>query len=689
MHSEFIQKLTNLVEANLANEKFGPDELVREAGMSHSNLNRRLKAVSNQNASQFIRELRLKKAKELLLNEDLTAAEISYRVGFGSPTYFNNCFREYFGVTPGELRNHQSGNETEEQPIEYIPKTTKRKKILTGMVISFVFLFPTTIFLIQNISSSKAENTQEKSIALLPFKYLSDEPGKQYLADGMMDALLLHLSKIKDLRVISRTSVEQYRKSDKTARVIGRELDVQYVLEGSFLKKGDKVRLILQLIKTSDDGHAWANEYDRQWKDIFAVQSEVSETIASELEAAITPQEQQLIRQTPTANLTAYDYYMQGKSELDRHFRTNEREQASKNAQRLFHKALELDSTFSLAYIGLANAQFYSTIWRAYLSENFMDTVLMYANKALTYDPKCAEAYYYRAQAYSASSKIPEAFEEIDKALLYNPNDWYSFTLRSSLCSVLQDQVGAISNMYQGLLRNRGAGLPFYLRQFSVKLGNSGFTDLGRKYIQQALELDGDSMRYLTDLAAMEYFDRHYEKAYQLSKIVYLKDSTFDYEIGLYAAITGRYEEGITQYINQAEQMIKSGDLNFSWKGIAYYYWRKGKMKEAKIYINQQIKASQKSIDLRRENAMLKGDHFDIAEMYALSGDKEKAYYYLDEVNKNKAFPMWWVNLFEREPYFDNMRREPRFQKILKDVEAKYQAEHQRVGKWLKEQEMI
>jgi AraC-like DNA-binding protein len=125
MSREFIQKLTEIVEANLANENFGPDELVREAGMSHSNLNRKLKTISNQNVSQFIREVRLKKAKELLLNEDATAAEISYRVGFGSPTYFNNCFREYFGVAPGELRNREPVTESVPEPRENRLKTSR------------------------------------------------------------------------------------------------------------------------------------------------------------------------------------------------------------------------------------------------------------------------------------------------------------------------------------------------------------------------------------------------------------------------------------------------------------------------------------------------------------------------------------------------------------------------------------
>src|SRR4030042_2167237 len=104
----------------------------------------------------------------------------------------------------------------------------------------------------------------EKSIAVLPFKLLSDEPDKQYLADGMMDAILLHLSKIEDLRVMSRTSTEQYRIPGKTMTEIGRELGVNYLLEGSFQKYGDNVRLIVQLIRTGKEGHEWANEYDRK-----------------------------------------------------------------------------------------------------------------------------------------------------------------------------------------------------------------------------------------------------------------------------------------------------------------------------------------------------------------------------------------------------------------------------------------
>jgi AraC-like DNA-binding protein len=132
MNKEFLKKLTEIVEANLANENFGTEDLAREMGMSHSNLNRKLNLISNQTISQFIREFRLKKAKELLMNEDLTAAEIAYRVGFGSSTYFSKCFHEYFGHAPGELRNHEQENDPKEKTVEVEPTPNKpnRKKIL-------------------------------------------------------------------------------------------------------------------------------------------------------------------------------------------------------------------------------------------------------------------------------------------------------------------------------------------------------------------------------------------------------------------------------------------------------------------------------------------------------------------------------------------------------------------------------
>ncbi len=694
MHKEFIHKLTSLVEANLANEKFGPDELVKEAGMSRSNLNRKLRSISNQNISQFIREIRLKKGKELLLNGDLTIAEISYRVGFGSPTYFNNCFHEYFGVAPGELRNYEPNNESEEQTVKSEPKKPKRTKLLVSLIVGLFVLIPVLVFITINISASK-ETIKEKSIAVLSFKYLGNEADKQYLAHGMMDAILAHLSKIKDLRVISDTNVDQYKESNQTAGEIGKEENVAYLLEGSLQKNNDQVRLILQLIRTSDESHIWSDIFDRDWKDIFSVQTEVAEAVAKQLKAVITPEEIQLIRKTPTTNLTAYNNYLRGNDELEKYEFVLKRDLITlKKAQNLFQKALELDSTFALAYTGLAAVQFW-TSRNNFFSEKYLDSVLIFANKALAYDNQCSEAYYYRGYVYSETSRTAEALKENDKAIEFNPNNWKAYYNRFYIFGRSHDYVKALINLYQVVLHIRGAGLPNFLTRFSSNLSAFGFPDVGKKYNQQALELYGDSTRYLFCLAYAEYCNENFEKAYQIAKRATKMDTTIhsfirDPDLSFYCMKTGRYEEAYSINIKFADQSNLSyeTDPDIS-KTVACYLWQTGRTKDAGIYFNQIIKYHQESIKLGRWDSVDERSLFDLAEVYAFSGNKEKAYYYLDEVNKNQSIQWSRVIWFKYSPLLNSIRQEQRFQAILKDVEAKYQAEHVRVGKWLKEQGLM
>ncbi len=271
----------------------------------------------------------------------------------------------------------------------YKAKIIIRSVILLALIILGYFLIP---------KHSKPKEQVDKSIAVLPFKSLSNDPEKQYLADGMMDAILLHLSKIKDLRVMSRTSVEHYRKTDKTLNAIGKELDVAYLLEGSFQKFGDNARLIVQLIKTGKEGHVWANDYDRNWSDIFKVQSEVAQKVADELNAAITPEEKQLINKIPTTNLTAYDFYQQGKEEHTKYWNDNENKVALQKAEDFYKKALKYDSTFAPAYSGLAWAYWDKHNDQQYFSSNFMDSVLTLTNIALSFDDHLSEATYFKRE---------------------------------------------------------------------------------------------------------------------------------------------------------------------------------------------------------------------------------------------------------------------------------------------------
>jgi TolB-like protein len=159
-----------------------------------------------------------------------------------------------------------------------IPVSLKPKFVIAALAL--IVLLAAGIYFFPRLFSSSPDT--DKSIAVLPFKLLSDEPDKQYLADGMMDAITLYLSRVKGLRVMSRTSVEQYRGATKTTRVIGKELGVSYLLEGSFQKYGDNVRLIVQLINADRESHVWAGEYNNKWQEVFSLQSEVARKIGIE-----------------------------------------------------------------------------------------------------------------------------------------------------------------------------------------------------------------------------------------------------------------------------------------------------------------------------------------------------------------------------------------------------------------------
>jgi len=299
---------------------------------------------------------------------------------------------------------------------------SKKRSIgfVSGLTLLIVIVVA-VLFFTHIISSSRKSGELEKSIAVLPFKLLSDEPDKQYLADGMMDAITLHLSKIKDLRVISRTSVEQYRGTTKTIHAIGQELDVEYLLEGSFQKFGDNTRLIVQLIKVNEENHVWANEYNGKWSDVFSLQSEVAQKIASELLVVLTPEEIEKMTEKPTENLDAYQAYLRGRYYAGQpHFSIQDWTQGLQGYQ----DAVEIDTTFALAYGELAHAHARLIFLRQDLSELRLEKADQAAAKALRLgsdQPRVHLALgYYYLYAYRDEDKALKHLEIAEKSLPNN-----------------------------------------------------------------------------------------------------------------------------------------------------------------------------------------------------------------------------------------------------------------------------
>src|SRR2546426_1969070 len=232
-----------------------------------------------------------------------------------------------------------------------VPVARRRRNLIMLIAIGVVVSAAAGFFLLPRASARKID----KSIAVLPFENLSDEKENAYFADGMQDDILTNLSKIGDLKVISRMSVMSYRGAGtRKAREIGKALGVATLLEGSVRRIGNRVRVSVQLINANNDEHIWAEDYDRDLTDVFAIQTDLAQKIASALQAKLSPNEKERLDHRPTQNSDAYLLFVQAH---DYATRRNMFRDTSLKAIPLFEQAIKLDPKFALAFAGLSMVQ--------------------------------------------------------------------------------------------------------------------------------------------------------------------------------------------------------------------------------------------------------------------------------------------------------------------------------------------
>src|SRR6185437_15898611 len=213
------------------------------------------------------------------------------------------------------------------------------------------------VFLVARRSGTSPSSAVEKSIAVLPFENLSSDKENAFFTDGVQDEILTDLAKIADLKVISRTSVMQYKSGvARNLRKIGEELGVAHVVEGSVQRAANKIRVNAQLIDARNDAHLWAQTYDRDLADVFAIQSEIAKAIADQLQAKLSPNEKKAIEQPPTTDLAAFDLYSRAKSLLLTTRFSATREPDLRKAIELLDEAVKRDPSFFDAYCQLAYA---------------------------------------------------------------------------------------------------------------------------------------------------------------------------------------------------------------------------------------------------------------------------------------------------------------------------------------------
>ena len=277
---------------------------------------------------------------------------------------------------------------------EEAPKSAIPKSALSAVAILLVIAIAIAGFLFWQRGKPKRSATTavipEKSIAVMPFENLSRDPDNAYFADGIQDEILTRLSKIADLKVISRTSTQYYKSAPENLPEIAKLLGVAHILEGSVQKSGDAVRVNVQLIKAANDSHLWADTFDRKLTDIFSVESDVAKAIADQLRAKLTGQEERVIAAKPTDNTESYDAYLRG---LAYALKTGNTPANYLGAQKYLREAVQLDPKFALAWAWLSYVDAVG-----YITLNLQPTVALReearqaAETALTLQPNLGEA---------------------------------------------------------------------------------------------------------------------------------------------------------------------------------------------------------------------------------------------------------------------------------------------------------
>ena len=268
---------------------------------------------------------------------------------------------------------------------------------------------------------------ERPSIAVLPFVNMSGDPEQEYFSDGITEDIITDLSKVSGLFVVARNTAFTYKGKHVDVQEVAKRFGVNFILEGSVRKAGARVRVTGQLINGKDNGHVWADRYDRDLTDIFAIQDEITHAIVEQLKVKLLPQEKKSIGQTPTGNVEAYTYYLRGRQFLHRHSKSY-----YQLARRMFAKAVELDPAYARAYAGIADCD--SFLFLHYSAPVEIKGIFGTSAKALALESGLAEAHASQALALSLEQRYEEAMAEFEKAIALDPNSFEGHYFYARAC---------------------------------------------------------------------------------------------------------------------------------------------------------------------------------------------------------------------------------------------------------------
>jgi len=558
----------------------------------------------------------------------------------------------------------------------------KRKLNTIHHLIIAVLVLVIGYFVVQNFFLQKPGEHKEKSIAVLPFVNMTNDPEQEYFSDGITEDILTHLSKVAGLRVVSRTSVMQYKNTTKTIPEIGKELRVSHVLEGSVRKHGDKVRITAQLIDAETDEHVWAEAYDREVKQIFDIQTEVATEILKVMKTELTKSEKESLGKPITSEINAYDYYLKGMEAL----KAGETLKEFQNASRFFELAIKEDSGFARAYVGLAWIQVATREYSG-SGSNWVDSAFALNQKALDLDPELDEAHFLLGRYYFWLEQYPEAREQFERVLRINPNHEQAMIQLGETLLIEQKIDKGLELIIEGWLRQMNRKEP----ELYLKLGQV-YTEIreyetSKKYLHEALSLKQNFIGAYNWLIEIALIEKNWQEANTYAqKAVEIERNAFTLDkLAWTYLLLKNYQLAADTWHELGEIQADFEDPYFA---VAYKHrqgyslWKNGQQEEGMNLVMEQQKQSQYIIDNQIKTSFA-GEAYDLAGIYSFLGNEKEALKWAKTAEKKGFLP---VSLTDRDPLFDNLRKNKEFVRL---IEGKRKSEEQLAPKFIKAKKKI
>jgi TolB-like protein/DNA-binding winged helix-turn-helix (wHTH) protein/Flp pilus assembly protein TadD len=489
-----------------------------------------------------------------------------------------------------------------------------RLRLLLGGV-AVLALFTVALVLSRGGGAKGRGQPAIKSLAVLPLKNLSGDPTQEYLADGMTEALIGRLSAIHGLRVISRTSVMHFKDTQLSVPEIARALHVDAIVEGSVIREGSRIRVHAQLIRAATDEHFWSEAYDRELRDVLALQSDVAQSIARKVEVTVTGEEHERLTVVRPISPEVYENYLKGRFALAK---SNNRTKAEESIP-YFNEAIRKDPTFALSYMGLADA--YSdlgTVFIGGVAKKERPKAILAARKALELDPELVEAHVLLANMAQQQWRWAEAEAEYRRALELSPNNAAAYSA------------------------------------FAFWLVSQGRTEEAVTSCRRARELDPLAASG-SDLAWMLFYARRYDDAVQelRSVLAVTPDDAFALWILGFALIANHHPQ---EAIPVLEKGVSASDRSPAIVGLLVHaYAQVGRRADALRLL--------KELKHRKQTGYVPAAAF--VKAYLGLGEYDRAFFWLEEAYKEQSNLLQFLKV---HPIFDPVRDDPRFATLVRRV---------------------